>query len=526
MKNNRNDLNDMLSLVRDYPPAEPILSREDVRRTIEGAEAWQPTITPVRRRITMISIVAGVLAAGAASVIYLSSGSSNPQQPAIADQHQMVKQSTGTSREKEMAASMSPVVAAPAVRVPIRTTPKHTPSSAPTLFSSGNTGNGSSADTVRNSGAADTTDETMDMDTPGVMRITFTENDSADIAHNREREHSADTALNISGIGALELTPQELAQLGIEVTPSGLRVFAEEKYTITDPRTARHLYKLGYDTTQKELVKRYNIDIDTFSVELNTVLNPNQNRYSRIVPIVIYNQNIQSEAKEGTHLSYFNRSPLLTELITNYHGSPDAIEQQVFDLNSPEQIMNMRQGDLQKFPLASKLIPIYIRMGNQPIEGTNRRRGADIYLWYYPTREFIAALPDRYRHTLQEELEVLADVEADRMNSSDACQCLPGGPTVLGICRLSSGAVTSASLFPNPAQNSTTIQYRLTQQRYVTITLNDLSGRYLKTLVSGEELNTGDYHVPLPLNEVQSGTYLVVVRTDRGEQAVQRLIVQ
>jgi hypothetical protein len=171
----------------------------------------------------MISIVAGVLAAGAASVIYLSSGSSNPQQPAIADQHQMVKQSTGTSRETNtIAAPTSHVVTAP-----IAASPMHTRSSAPTLFSSGNTGNGSSADTVRNSGAADTTDETMDMDTPGVMRITFTENDSADIAHNREREHSADTALNISGIGALELTPQELAQLGIEVTPSGLRVFAE-----------------------------------------------------------------------------------------------------------------------------------------------------------------------------------------------------------------------------------------------------------------------------------------------------------
>jgi hypothetical protein len=511
MKNNRNDLNDMLSLVRDYPPAEPILSREDVRRTIEGSEEWQPTTTPIRRRITMISVVAGVLAAGTASVMFLSSGSPTPQQPVIADQHQVVRQSTGNSTEKkETAAPTSPVVTAS-----IAATSKHAPSPAHTLFSRGNTRNGSTADTTK-----------QPVDIPGIMRISFTEYDSADIARNRERERSADTALNISGIGALELTPQELAQLGVEVTPSGLRVFAEEKYTVTDPRVARELSRLGYDTTEKELVKRYNIEIDTFSVGLNTVLNPTQNRYSRIVPIVIYNQNIQSEGKEGTHLSYFERSPLLTELITEYHGSADAMKKEMFDLNSPDRIIDARQRDLRKFPLASKLIPIYVRMGTEPINGTTKRRGADIYLWYYPTREFIAALPDRYRHTLQEELEVLADVEADRMKSSDACECLPGGPTVLGICRLSSGAVTSASLFPNPALGATTVQYRLTQPRHVTITLNDMSGRYLRTLVSGQELNTGDYQVTLNLNEVQSGTYLVVVRTDRSEQAVQRLIVQ
>jgi hypothetical protein len=520
MKNNRNDLNDMLSLVRDYPPAEPILSREDVRLTIEGAEAWQPRTTPFRRRITMMSIAAGVLAAGTASVMWMSNGSSDPQQPMIAAQHvqsvqhpapqQTELQQGAHQRSNDNAATQQPPTAAAR---PLQAPARHTARSA-------------SFPTNRAPAlaATDTLDDPIDI--PGIMRISHTTYDSAEIAHNRARETSADTALNINGIGALELTPQELARLGVEVTPGGLRLFAEEKYSITDSRTARQLHDLGYDTTQREWIKRYNVEIDTFSVGLNTVLNPAQSHYSRIVPIAIYNQYIKAEDTEGTHLSYFNRSPLLTELITEYHGSPDAIEQQVLDLNSPERIMNVRQRDLRKFPLASKLIPIYIRMGNQPIEGTTRRRGADIYLWYYPTRELIAALPDRYRTTLQEELEVLADVEADRMKSSDACECLPGGPTVLGICRLSSGAVTSASLFPNPALGSTTIQYRLTQPRYVTITLNDMSGRYLRTLISGQELDAGAYQVALNLNEVQSGTYLVVVRTDRSEQAVQRLIVQ
>jgi hypothetical protein len=410
---------------------------------------------------------------------------------------------------------------------------------ARTSFSQGNRHNGNINDTTKEPFSApsitrtihiadgkstDTTREPVDI--PGIMRISHIEYDSADIARNRARETSADTALNINGIGALELTPQELAQLGIEVTSTGLRLFAEEKYNATDPRITKQLYRLGYDTTQPEFIKRYNIQIDTFSVELNTVTNPTQNRYSRIVPIAIYNQYTMSESREGSHLSYFNRSPLLTELITNYHGSADAMKNEVFTINSPKSISEAQQGMLHKSPLASKLIPIHVRMGNQLIPGTTRQRGADIYLWYYPTHEFIAALPDRYRNTLQEELEALADVEADRMKSSEACQCLPGGPTVLGICRLSSGAVTSASLFPNPAQGSTTLQFRLTQPRYVTITLNDLSGRYLRTLESGQELNMGDYPVALKLGEVQSGTYLVVVRTDRGEQAVQRLIVQ
>jgi hypothetical protein len=532
MKNNRNDLDAMLSLLREHPPTRELLSQDDVRRRIADAEkGGSAGLHIATRRRVGIMTVAAIMGIGTAALLLMSTGG----------REEIVQTSTSVRNRQSVAPTVkggdsgvsaaSPAgTASPAVETHDDDTMQSQRKTADAGVSSPARSRSITYLIGENVGGAPDSSEQPPVDIPGIMVITHTTYDSAEIARNNARRQMTDTALDINGIGALELTVQELERLGVEMTSSGLRLSAEEKYVINDSETARKLHALGYDTTHREFLKRYEIEVDTFQVGLNTTVKPSEKHYSRIVPILIYNQYVKTDLSEGSHLSYFNRSPLLTELITNYQtATADQLERELFNLhnvNTPQAPVDVKQHDIRRFPLASRLVPIYLRLGDAPIEGTTKRRGADIYLWYLPTREFIAALPERYRNRIREELDALAHVESNRLNSEEACECLTGGPTYLDVCRSRSGAVVSASLYPNPAHQASTVSFRLMEARHVTVTLHDINGRYLSTLLGEQELNVGDHHAKLDLDKVSQGTYLVVVRTDRKEQAVQRLIVQ
>jgi hypothetical protein len=60
--------------------------------------------------------------------------------------------------------------------------------------------------------------------------------------------------------------------------------------------------------------------------------------------------------------------------------------------------------------------------------------------------------------------------------------------------------------YPNPFQESTTIDYRITEQAAVKLELYDLQGRNLRTLVDAEQ-SPGLYHVRLDATGLAPGTY-------------------
>lgn len=181
---------------------------------------------------------------------------------------------------------------------------------------------------------------------------------------------------------------------------------------------------------------------------------------------------------------------------------------------------------INDYPKLSKLIPIYIRLGSSIIEGTNKKYGADIYLWYYPTPEFVAALPNRYRIPLQQELDVITDVVECKMPVGQVCERITGEKTFFDFCRKSSGSIAMVQAYPNPASNQVTCRYQLTNQRSVTITLHELSGKFLRELMAQQNVTAGIHEPELQLRDIPPGAYLIAVKTNTGDQAVQRIIVQ
>jgi len=89
------------------------------------------------------------------------------------------------------------------------------------------------------------------------------------------------------------------------------------------------------------------------------------------------------------------------------------------------------------------------------------------------------------------------------------------------------GSVMSKSLlYPNPAKTTTTVRFTLSEPRILAFSIHDLLG---KRVMEGGNLaanSAGSFEKELNLNELPSGVYLLVITTDKGEQSMQRLVIE
>lgn len=76
---------------------------------------------------------------------------------------------------------------------------------------------------------------------------------------------------------------------------------------------------------------------------------------------------------------------------------------------------------------------------------------------------------------------------------------------------------SNIGVFPNPAQNQSTIRYTVPQPTRVTIAVHDLAGRELMVLVNAQQA-AGSYHVPADF-ALPDGSYLCVITTGQKVQA-------
>lgn len=71
----------------------------------------------------------------------------------------------------------------------------------------------------------------------------------------------------------------------------------------------------------------------------------------------------------------------------------------------------------------------------------------------------------------------------------------------------------SFKLFPNPAKETTTVNYYINKDSHVTINITDLNGKVVSTQVN-EKANEGSYSKKLELNELNTGNYFVKIKSD------------
>jgi len=153
-------------------------------------------------------------------------------------------------------------------------------------------------------------------------------------------------------------------------------------------------------------------------------------------------------------------------------------------------------------------------------------------------------LPERYRSSSGADMEeeplasgdsarafgkgiVMASMgEAERALDDGAAEArVPGNPYV-DTWRTASGAILSTGLARNPVRSSVTVRGMLSAPRALTLSLYDIGGERVRLLTTGQSFPAGSFSIDGELSGVTSGIYLLVVATERGEQAVQRVIVE
>ena len=167
--------------------------------------------------------------------------------------------------------------------------------------------------------------------------------------------------------------------------------------------------------------------------------------------------------------------------------------------------------DFDNYLRINKLIPVAI--GFDPGE-------VDYILWYDPSPELVKALPARIKSKLSKEVRLL---EKNEFCNNEA---IAGEEAYADIWRSCSGAIEGLSVFPNPTDGKVNVSYTLNENRNICITVHDLSGRKISQLSGFSDKPMGIYDEEFILKDIQPGMYLISIRTNDGEQAVQRVIVK
>ena len=155
------------------------------------------------------------------------------------------------------------------------------------------------------------------------------------------------------------------------------------------------------------------------------------------------------------------------------------------------------------------LVPIRIRIVKPPSEPDS----VDYFIvyWYEPSQNLLDKLPARVQKTIQQDKEQrLRRIEKSKYNDD-----LPR-PLTLEAC-----------IFPNPVtQDRATVHYSLPEAGRVAMALYDITGKRLRDFALCEDRREGNWEDQVSLHGIAPGLYVLAVTTDRGEQAIQKVVVQ
>lgn len=79
--------------------------------------------------------------------------------------------------------------------------------------------------------------------------------------------------------------------------------------------------------------------------------------------------------------------------------------------------------------------------------------------------------------------------------------------------------------FPNPATETTRVNFTITQFSRVTINLLDMNGRLVKKMEKGQ-LMTGNHFADIDLKDIPQGNYFIQVKSNNNSQAVKLTVVK
>lgn len=338
------------------------------------------------------------------------------------------------------------------------------------------------------------------------------------ISSMEERPQYIPAPRTIPGALLIELKPEELERINVKRTTDGLELMVEDRYAITNLRMAEGMADLGYDTTRKQGTRRLQVSIGARSLEVQ-IAPPAATELSlpfNPFMISLTDAGVRPPAERGSVLYFFNDS-LFQDMRDEARRN---IAKELSEQNSGGNYLLGNKEAADRSSALRNLLPVHIRLA--PSADAADRNGSDIYLWYRPTEAFISALPERYRVALQKELELMAQAQEMKLGIDEICRQGTTQRSFFDYCR--QGAIVKAEIVPNPAQGETFCRITVDRPRTISMAIYDLNGNFVKDLSGPAPYPVGDHEVTCNLENIPHGTYLILIRTELGEQMVRHLI--
>ena len=223
----------------------------------------------------------------------------------------------------------------------------------------------------------------------------------------------------------------------------------------------------------------------------------------------------EKERMKKRGIKFYNIENVSSLTINNVEMQDSSIvniksKDSVINNNDDKKLANM-SFDLFDYNI-NELIPIEISF-----DGVN----TDFIVWYEATDDFLSKLPTKIKEKINPELIALTE-------QNDHCENEPieKKETVMDVWSGCSGAIKEMKVFPNPTTSNSNVEFELQDSRVISIALFDLSGKLIKNVKSGMSLGKGNAKELLNLSGVNPGLYYVVVQSEKGEQALQRIIIE
>ena len=296
----------------------------------------------------------------------------------------------------------------------------------------------------------------------------------------------------------IELTPAELKNLGLYITADGFlwyQLFPDNPDGIG---VRESVY--GLATSMFGPVPKREVPLDSADAVLQkgSVIDTVRRTITGFPKLGPYIWPVMVSSKNG------RCGTTVGELLSNAFTPPDLRKKEI-----PETIMTqtvrLKSGEI----MVQDLVPI--RIVKPKVPGDPPGHWDFWVYWYEPTAELLAALPERVQKTIQQDKEL----RRRRIEKSKYNDELPK-PLTLEAC-----------IFPNPVtQDRATVHYSLPEAGRVAMALYDITGKRLRDFALCEDRREGNWEDQVSLHGIAPGLYVLAVTTDRGEQAIQKVVVQ
>ena len=220
--------------------------------------------------------------------------------------------------------------------------------------------------------------------------------------------------------------------------------------------------------------------------------------------VVFQSKNKNCTLKKCTHGTYlsgndkdfkdFPPNPYPVAM-TDIYGRRTHILKSIIERDSLSKIMDI-------------LIPIKIDL--QKIVPSN---GEVLICWFYPTDEFVNALPD----------EIKSELEVERNAIVNGDNSLQGSCTYFEVCK-STLVLNDLNIYPNPAYQTVNIEFVLDNTLNGNISLVNILGSKIKVLLPETNFSPGKNAYQVDVLDINPGIYLISIMTDEGFKT-QRIII-